>query len=84
MDIKKITVWINEKFQEMLLKWATTNWLWGIQLDLSNAPKANIYLVSACTWVSEEEIREWDKDVFEDILEKVNATTIIEKKNLIV
>lgn len=81
MELKKLTVWINNKFQEILLKNAKVTGKGDVDIDLSQTPKANMYLVCACTWLSEEEVNEWSPEEFQEILDKINKTKKTEKKS---
>jgi hypothetical protein len=49
---------------------------------MENTPKANIYLVSACTGVDEQEIRdEWSKEEFDKVLSEINKKSVPSKKD---
>lgn len=53
----------------------------SLSMKVENTPKANIYLVSACTGIDEEEIRnEWTTDEFNEVLTLVNEKSAPSKK----
>lgn len=81
IELKKVTVGINEQFQSILLEGATM-WTDGnLQINVANTPKANIYLVSACTGLDQDEIREWTTEDFDQVLQLINKKAVPEKKS---
>ena len=53
----------------------------NLSMKVENTPKANIYLVSACTGIEEEEIRnEWDTNEFNEVLDLINSKSTPSKK----
>jgi len=82
IEIKKVTVGINNKYMEMLLKGSTLDGQTGqMSMDLSREPSANLFLVASCTGCTEEEVSEWWVDEYQEVLNTINWTKKVEKKN---
>jgi hypothetical protein len=82
IELKKVTVGINEKFQSIILEWSTVGANGDMQLKMENTPKANIYLVSACSGIDEQEIRDqWSTEEFDKVLQEINKKSVPSKKD---
>ena len=82
-DIKPMTVGIRAKYQEIIAEWSVIDNDWKVNMSIKWVGKAQMYLVGACTWLSNEDIENMDTQVFDSILaeiEKKKQNTVQETK----
>lgn len=77
IEIKKITVWIQEEYQDKLLD-INEQKLDNVKI-LKEFRKINKWLIGKLTWLTEDQINELDAEVYSQLQEKAWVLVNVEK-----